>query len=112
MALSNKIDPRDANRSLTEWLTGRTGDDDVRLGEVEVPTGTGGLSCDAVLFDATWTENGARREESLVARVAPPGSGGLFPGYDLEQEALIMRALSEYTDVPAPRVLFSEADDS
>ena len=42
--------------------------------------------------------------------MAPPGTGGLFPGYDLEQEARIMRALSEGSDVPAPRVLFSETD--
>ena len=53
MALSNKIDPQDAHRSLTEWLSDRTGARDLCIGDVEVPTGTGGLSCDAVLFDAS-----------------------------------------------------------
>jgi aminoglycoside phosphotransferase (APT) family kinase protein len=110
MALSNKIDSQDAHRSLTAWLGEQTGSSDVRVSELEIPTGTGGLSCDAILFEASWTEQGSERAESLVVRVAPPGSDGLFPGYDLEQEALIMRALSEHTDVPAPPVLFTETD--
>src|SRR5262245_46724538 len=96
MALGNKIDPQDARESLSRWLSGRLGDDaSVEVGEVEVPTGTGGLSCDAVLFDAAWTEDGERHRKRLVARVAPPGADGLFPAYDLESEALIMRGLSE-----------------
>jgi aminoglycoside phosphotransferase (APT) family kinase protein len=112
MAFENRIDPKEAEENLSEWLTRRlSGPDDVRIFGVDVPAASG-LSCETVLFDAAWTENGAERQDELVARVAPVGHTGLFPSYDLEREARIMRALSEHTDVPAPHILFSETDES
>ena len=111
MSLTLEIDPQRAGPSLGEWLTKRLeGATDVDVANVEVG-GESGLSCEAVFFDASWVENGEKRTESLIARVAPPG-GGLFPSYDLESEALVMGALATGSDVPTPNVLFTESDAS
>jgi aminoglycoside phosphotransferase (APT) family kinase protein len=61
--------------------------------DVEQPT-TGGYSSDTLFF----TANGRR----LVARF-PPAGAGLFPTYDLAQQARVMRALVGY--VPVPEVI-------
>lgn len=112
MAFTNRIEPERAQTALTEWLSGALPDArDIVVSGVEVPA-TSGLSCETVLFEAGWSQNGTAHREALVARVAPVGHTGLFPSYDLEREALVMRALSEHTDVPAPRILFTETDES
>jgi aminoglycoside phosphotransferase (APT) family kinase protein len=109
MAFANKLQASQVKVALTEWLSDRL--DDVEVSAIEVPA-TSGLSCETVLFDASWQQSAARRTESLVARVAPQPGTGLFPEYDLEREALVMRALSEHTGVPTPRILFTESDES
>src|SRR4051794_24796684 len=89
MALKNKIDPGLAQQRLAEWLATRIPEAaQARVDEVAIP-GSNGLSCETVLFDATWS--GERRR--LVARVAPhpdDDATALFPSYDLELEAKIM----------------------
>lgn len=107
MSLTNLIDPAEAQRVLSAWMQRRA--TDVEITNVSVPSASG-LSSDAVLFDATWTQDGRTHRERLVARVAPTGEGTLFPSYDLEAEALIMRGLADHTDVPAPRIVFQEMD--
>lgn len=116
MAFKNTIDAGEAQRSLAAWLPTRVpGATDVQVTNVVIPS-SNGLSCETVLFDATWREPGAEPStRRLVARVAPrldDDAPSLFESYDLELEAKIMRALSEHTDVPAPVVLFSETDRS
>jgi aminoglycoside phosphotransferase (APT) family kinase protein len=112
MAFTNRIEPAKARDALSRWLGARLpGASDITVSAVEVPA-TSGLSCETVLFEAAWNENGAAHDEALVARVAPVGHTGLFPSYDLEREALVMGALSEHSDVPAPRILFTETDAS
>jgi aminoglycoside phosphotransferase (APT) family kinase protein len=61
--------------------------------DVEQPS-TGGYSSDTLFF----TANGRR----LVARF-PPAGEGIFPVYDLEQQADVMRALVGF--VPVPEVI-------
>src|SRR3954463_3841560 len=110
MALLNTIAPDVARLQLAAWLNeSLPGASDVTIPMLEIPSASG-LSCQTVLFDAVWTQDGAQHEESYVARVAPVGGGGLMPDYDLEAEAAIMRALADNTDVPAPSVLLSETD--
>lgn len=115
MAFKNVIDPEVARRRLAEWLPTRVPEaDGVHVGEVVIPASSG-MSCETVLFDAEWHEQGEARRRRLVARVAPhpeDRSMLLFPSYDLELEATIMRAVSQHTEVPAPNVLFTEPDPS
>ncbi|HTK63046.1 MAG TPA: phosphotransferase family protein [Pseudonocardia sp.] len=111
MALSNKIDADQATETLRAWLGRRLPDArDVRVSRVTVPSASG-LSTETVLFDAAWTENGVAREQGMVARVQPDGSG-VFEHYDLAKEAAVMRALADHTPVPAPKILFYEDDGS
>lgn len=100
MALANRIDPDQVGPALQRWLAGRLGTTPT-VSAVSVP-GASGLSCETVVFTAA-----GRR---YVARVAPADGTGLFPAYRLENEAQILRALSEHTAVPAPRVVGVELD--
>jgi aminoglycoside phosphotransferase (APT) family kinase protein len=109
MALTNKIDADRATKSLTSWLERRMpAARDLRVSGVTVPSASG-LSTETVLFEATWTEDGAPRSQGMVARVQPDGPG-VFATYDLAKEAAVMRALADHTPVPAPKILFSEDD--
>jgi aminoglycoside phosphotransferase (APT) family kinase protein len=111
MALSNKIDADQATKALTTWLGRRLpAAQDIHVSGVTVPSASG-MSTETVLFDAAWTENGVAREQGMVARVQPDGSG-VFEHYDLAKEATVMRALADHTPVPAPKILFFEEDSS
>lgn len=110
MAVANRTDLDEVERCLTGWLSTRLPDaSGVVVSGVKMPAASG-FSCETVFFDATWTREALGQRGSFVARVAPVGGAGLFPTYDLESDARVMRALSEHTDVPAPRVLFLELD--
>ncbi|MCD2198251.1 phosphotransferase family protein [Actinomycetospora endophytica] len=109
MALANKIDAAQAAETLTRWLAGKTpGATEVKVTDVTVPSASG-LSTETVLFTAHWSREGFAETQGMVARVAPDGPG-VFPSYDLAKEASVMAALAENTDVPAPRILFTEDD--
>jgi aminoglycoside phosphotransferase (APT) family kinase protein len=115
VAFKNTIDPEQARAALTRWIASNMpGAESVEVSGVTIPTASG-MSCQTVLLEADWVENGAPQHHRLVARVAPhpdEKSLKLFPEYDLEIEARIMQALHDKTDVPAPNVLFSETDPS
>jgi aminoglycoside phosphotransferase (APT) family kinase protein len=109
VALTNKIDAQDAAANLTKWLERQLpAGARPRVDDVHVPSASG-LSTETVLFAATWTENGAEQRQRMVARVQP-GDDGVFASYDLRKEADVMRALSDHTAVPAPKILFYEED--
>jgi aminoglycoside phosphotransferase (APT) family kinase protein len=74
-------------------------------------TSANGMSSETVLFDAEWTDDGARRTERLVARVAPdPADVPVFPSYDLDRQYRAIRLVDQLTTVPVPRVWWSEPD--
>jgi aminoglycoside phosphotransferase (APT) family kinase protein len=111
MALTNKIDPQEAERNLTRWLaTKLPGAEDVRVSGVKIPSASG-LSAETVMFDASWRENGVERSEGLVARVQPSGPA-VFPSYHLDVEYRVMKTLGEHTSVPVPRAFWQEDDPS
>jgi aminoglycoside phosphotransferase (APT) family kinase protein len=111
MALINKIEPQQAQRSLAAWLRTKMDDlDDLVVSDVTVPSSTG-KSNETLLFNATWQADGRQFERGLVARVEPTGERMVYT-YDLEAEFQVMKALSERTNVPVPAVLFLEQDES
>ncbi|EHN10662.1 putative phosphotransferase [Patulibacter medicamentivorans] len=109
MALANKITAAVARERLTAWLETQDGISDVEIPEVLVPSANG-LSNETLIFDASWTEAGARCEQRLVARVEPSGES-LAPVHDVEWEARLLRALAG-TGLPVPAIRFFEADAS
>jgi aminoglycoside phosphotransferase (APT) family kinase protein len=110
MALSNKTDPRHAERQLTAWLSTRLQDaNDVRVHDAHVPT-AGGLSAETVLFEVSWTQSGKPRTRSLAARVQPSGDA-VFPAYDFATEFRVLAALG-CAGMPVPEVLWHEPDRS
>ncbi|MCW3014236.1 MAG: phosphotransferase [Solirubrobacterales bacterium] len=107
MALINQLDPATVGDSLAVWLPSvLDGAGKVAVTDVQV-SASNGMSSESVLLKAAWTQDGVRVERGLVVRVAP-AEGGLFPTYDLAREGLVMGALAEHTDVPAPQVVAHE----
>lgn len=109
MALKNTIDTDSASDRLAHWWSSKNaGAQDVLVTDLQVPA-SAGLSNETVLFDVTWTEEGTKHSERLVARVQPDGPG-VLPSYDLGKEAQVIAALDVNTAVPVPKV-FSYEDD-
>ncbi|SEL52845.1 phosphotransferase family protein [Rhodococcus maanshanensis] len=106
----SRNDPAVMRASLERWLGTVLGlGANPEVTSIEVPSANG-MSNETVLFDATWTEDGARSEYRLVARIAPPASAApLFPSYDLNQQYEVMQAVAAHTSVPIPRVYWSES---
>jgi aminoglycoside phosphotransferase (APT) family kinase protein len=78
-------------------------------------TATNGMSSETLLFEATWTDvegsSPATRCERLVARLAPGREDvPVFPRYDLGRQFATIARVAELTDVPVPRVWWSEPD--
>lgn len=64
-----------------------------------------GMSSETLVFDATWTEDGAQRTGEYVARVAPAEADfPVFEHYALQDQYDAMRIVGELTDVPVPTV--------
>lgn len=98
----------DTVRSRMEaWLSAQAGVP-VSIGAFEVPS-SNGMSSETVLLDAEWDGE----QHRLVARLAPePSAVPVFPSYDLERQAAVMREARAATDVPIPEVLWSEPGDA
>lgn len=103
----------DVRARLTTWLAAQLPEDALpEVGALSTPT-SGGMSSETVLFDATWTEGGSapRRSSALVARLAPESSAvPVFPRYDLDRQARVIRLVGERTSVPVPQVRWFEPD--
>ena len=102
-------DPAQMQLRLERWLAGKLPDGaEPAIRDLRGTSATG-MSSETLLFDAAWTEGGALREEPLVARIAPDTSDvPVFPSYDLERQAQVMRLVRDQTSVPVPRVWWSE----
>lgn len=68
-----------------------------------------GMSSEAILFGASWTEDGRRQEREFVARAAPAAQDvPVFPRYRVDHQHEAMRLVAELTDVPVPAVRWLE----
>jgi len=73
-------------------------------------TSANGMSSETILFTAEWTESNAAKSEELVVRIAPdPSDVPVFPSYDLERQFEVIRLVGELSDVPVPKVWWSDA---
>ncbi len=96
---------------LTGWLARRLpAGSRPALSALEIPQGAG-HSNETLLFEATWTENGAESAQRYVARVKPSGRA-VFPEYDMRLQFDCMDALRKRTRIPVPHCVWFEADAS
>lgn len=88
---------------LAAWLEGRL----PAGAEPEVVLSGGsdanGMSSETVLADVTWTEEGRRRTEGFVVRMAPSAEDvPVFSSYRLDHQYDAIRLVGELSDVPVP----------
>lgn len=104
-------DPAALRAAIEGWLATKLGPEaQPAVGEIAGTSATG-MSSETLLFDATWTSDGERRTEALVARVAPsPHDAPVFPSYDLVRQFDVIRTVGELTDVPVPKTWWVETD--
>jgi aminoglycoside phosphotransferase (APT) family kinase protein len=101
-----EADGKKFERWLHQRLPGAT---DLRMSPLVSPTSSG-FSNETLLFDLSWNEDGQARSEKLVVRIQPVGYQ-VFPEYDLGLQFRTMQLLAS-TDVPVPRMLWLENDDT
>lgn len=106
---TTETDLDELRERLAGWLGRRVRADTApRVYNVSRP-GHSGMSSVSVLFDLDWTTDGEPHTAQLVARLAPEVSAfPVFPGYDLQHQFDVMRAVREHSTVPAPRVRWVE----
>lgn len=98
--------PEIVRERLAAWLRGQR--PDAQISALQ-GTSANGMSSDTLLFDASWTENGTKVEQQLVARLAPdPNDVPVFPSYDLTRQFDLIRAVGEHTTVPVPETFWNE----
>lgn len=104
-------DPEDTRVRLQKWLaTVLPAGSDPVVESVTVPE-SNGMSSVTVLFDASWSTDGAREQHQLVARIEPgETSVPVFETYDFDSQFRVMAKVAELSDVPVPRVHWLESD--
>lgn len=100
-------DIRPTIASLAVWLQNEL-DEPVSLRVLGGPTGAG-FSSETVLFDIV---EGPHRGPYVLRMPPPADAFPLFPSYDLSRQSSAMRLVHERTNVPVPRVPWSESDPS
>ena len=97
-AAPNPMDPTPPSNDdaladgLARWLTEHRGLGQVTLSPLERPSA--GYSSETLIVDATWSDDGQVRHQSLVVRMAPAGAG-TFPHYDLVAQWQAQSAAAE-----------------
>jgi aminoglycoside phosphotransferase (APT) family kinase protein len=80
---------------------------------VESGVDANGMSSETIILTGRWDEDGQRREEKWVARVAPTAQDvPVFSSYRMDHQFNVIRLVGEKTDVPVPRVRWLEASGS
>lgn len=102
-------DPVQLRAALEQWLACRLPDAAApSISELHA-TSANGMSSETLLFDASWQDGGRRRDEALVARVAPDAHDvPVFPSYDLTRQYRIIELVGQLTDVPVPPLWWNE----
>ncbi len=83
--------------------------------EITVESGvdSNGMSSETIILTGRWDEDGERREQKFVARVAPAEQDvPVFSSYRMDHQFDVIRLVGEKTDVPVPRVRWLEPTGS
>ncbi len=104
-------DPETLRRELEAWLALQLPSGvPPRISDFEIPA-SNGLSSETILFSIETGAESQPNDGRYVARLAPPASAvPVFPVYDLDRQANVMRLVTSHTSVPVPRVVWSEPD--
>ncbi|MCL2536157.1 MAG: phosphotransferase family protein [Nocardiaceae bacterium] len=106
---TTSTDVADIHGKLERWIRERLGAPSARVSGLRKPSESG-MSSISVLFTVDWDENGSPHHADLVARLTPEAAAlPVFPGYDLERQAAVMRAVATHSTVPVPRVRWIES---
>lgn len=101
-------DQDELHRRLVRWLGARV--ESPQVSAFSFPTANG-VSSDTLLFDAEWRAGGEVVRRRCVARLQPdPASSPVFPVYELDKQARIIRLAAERSTVPVPTILWEEHD--
>ncbi len=109
-AKTSTRDLGEIRQRLTAWMTKTLGPAaEPRISDLRNPAGSG-MSSETLLFDMTWKENGVERSGAFAGRM-PPASDAypVFPKYDLELQANVMRLVGKHSAVKVPKVVWSES---
>jgi aminoglycoside phosphotransferase (APT) family kinase protein len=98
-----------ARKAISAWLSKQRPEwRDLAVGDIAMPGGTG-FSNETLLFDASWTEDGARHSKSLVVRVEPTNYR-VFLEADFENQYRVISALGASGQVKVAPVVGFESD--
>ena len=96
-------------KALADWLATLLPGDAEPTVTLHTGIDSNGMSSETLVLDASWTENGERREGEYVARVAPTAEDmPVFQSYRLQDQFDAMRLAARYSDVPVPTVRWME----
>jgi aminoglycoside phosphotransferase (APT) family kinase protein len=80
--------------------------------EITVESGvdSNGMSSETIILTGRWEEDGQRREQKWVARVAPTAEDvPVFTSYRMDHQFDVIRLVGERTDIPVPTVRWLES---
>ena len=98
---------------MSQWLSTVMPGGAVPEITVESGVDSNGMSSETIILTGRWDEDGERREQKFVARVAPAKQDvPVFSSYRMDHQFDVIRIVGEKTDVPVPPVRWLEATGS
>ena len=102
------LNPDEIHSHISEWMREKVEEKSLVISEFDRPTGSG-MSSETLLFEANWGKGDKKIEKHLVARLAPTSQDiPVFPEYDLSLQVNVMKLVKTYTQIPVPKVLWTE----
>ena len=98
---------------MSQWLSTVLPGGAVPEITVESGVDSNGMSSETIILTGRWDEDGQRREQKFVARVAPTQQDvPVFSSYRMDHQFDVIRIVGEKTDVPVPPVRWLEPTGS
>jgi aminoglycoside phosphotransferase (APT) family kinase protein len=98
---------------MSQWLSTVMPGGAVPEITVESGVDSNGMSSETIILTGRWDQDGQRREQKFVARVAPAAEDvPVFSSYRMDHQFDVIRLVGEKTDVPVPPVRWLEPTGS